>query len=298
MRQAQLWTIAGTLALVALVLLARWFRAVLAARRKAPPTDLSRRAACGHLARRDRSGDKPHGRHPPRLGLWRTRPLLNLSGFAWVMVATMWSRPTPTKERFLERIGDPPHVRLACQIRPTADLAVTPLLPAHAGPAAAVTRPRPAGAGREQEIAVLFADLRGFTTLSEAKLPYDTVFVLNRYFEAMGHAIEGAGGQIDKFIGDGVMALFGVDGAVDDGCRQALDATTAMGQALDALNQSLAREIDQPLRLGIGLHAGPAVIGEMGYGETMNMTAIGDVVNTASRLEGSDQRPQLRPRCL
>ncbi|MEM7121718.1 MAG: adenylate/guanylate cyclase domain-containing protein [Pseudomonadota bacterium] len=286
MRQAQLWTIAGTVALVALILLARWLRALLAARRKAPQltypegrlVDVMPGAT---VLETSRMAGIPHASVCGGRGRCSTCRVRLGHGRDDV------EPPDANETKVLERIGNPPHVRLACQIRPTADLAVTPLLPAHAGPADAVTRPRPAGAGREQEIAVLFADLRGFTTLSEAKLPYDTVFVLNRYFEAMGHAIEGAGGQIDKFIGDGVMALFGVDSAVDDGCRQALDATTAMGQALDALNRSLAREIDQPLRLGIGLHAGPAVIGEMGYGETMNMTAIGDVVNTASRLEGA-----------
>ncbi len=88
------------------------------------------------------------------------------------------------------------------------------MLPAFAGPAHATANRAGAGAGREQEIAVLFADLRGFTALSEANLPYDTVFVLNRYFEAMGHAVEGAGEHVDKFIGDGVMAFCSVSTAI------------------------------------------------------------------------------------
>jgi adenylate cyclase len=132
---------------------------------------------------------------------------------------------------------------------------------------------------------VLFADLRAFTQLAEHRLPYDVVFLLNRYFRAMGIAVEAAGGQIDKFIGDGVMALFGVGGRPTDGCRRALVAARAMAEALHELNRSLASDINEPLRIGIGIHAGPAIVGEMGYGRATSVTAVGDTVNTASRLE-------------
>ncbi|MFM7344327.1 MAG: adenylate/guanylate cyclase domain-containing protein, partial [Tagaea sp.] len=141
--------------------------------------------------------------------------------------------------------------------------------------------------GRELDIVVLFADLRGFTGLSAGQLPYDTVFLLNRYFAAMGRAIEASGGTVDKFIGDGVMALFGADGRrAADAARQALSAARAMGEALAALNAELAHDLKAPLRIGIGLHAGPAIVGEMGYGRAMHLTAIGDTVNAASRIEG------------
>jgi adenylate cyclase len=131
----------------------------------------------------------------------------------------------------------------------------------------------------------LFADLRDFTRFSEQKLPYDVVFVLNRYFANMGAAVEGAGGHLDKFIGDGVMALFGIDRTLPEGCRQALEAARNMGRNLADLNRTLAADLPAPLRIGIGIHAGPAIIGEMGYGSAVNITAIGDSVNTASRLE-------------
>lgn len=78
--------------------------------------------------------------------------------------------------------------------------------------------------GSERKIAVLFADIRGFTALAEGRLPYDVVFVLNRYFAAMGYAVERAGDRVDKFIGDGVMALFGVESGAEPGCRDALAA--------------------------------------------------------------------------
>src|SRR5262245_55126449 len=188
------------------------------------------------------------------------------------------------ERRVLDRVGAPPNVRLACQTRPTANVAVVPVLPPTASPHDA--QPRPGYLqGHEEEIAVLFADLRAFTRLAEHKLPYDVVFLLNRYFRAMGTAVESAGGQLDKFIGDGVMALFGVGGGPTDGCRRALAAARRMSEGMRELNRSLANDVAEPLRIGIGIHAGPAIVGEMGHGRATSVTAVGDTVNTASRLE-------------
>jgi adenylate cyclase len=193
--------------------------------------------------------------------------------------------PASEQERkVLERVGAPPNVRLACQTRPTANIAVVPVLPPTASPRDA--QPRPGYLqGHEEEIAVLFADLRAFTRMAEHKLPYDVVFLLNRYFRAMGTAVESAGGQLDKFIGDGVMALFGVGSRPTEGCRRALTAARRMSEGLRELNQSLASDVAEPLRIGIGIHAGPAIVGEMGHGRATSVTAVGDTVNTASRLE-------------
>ncbi|MGK9230805.1 adenylate/guanylate cyclase domain-containing protein [Inquilinus limosus] len=193
--------------------------------------------------------------------------------------------PGLDEARVLQRIGAPEGVRLACQIRPVADLEVTPLLPPTATARDGFQGPGHRH-GQEREVAVLFADLRGFTRLSEHRLPYDVVFLLNRYFAAMGQAIEAAGGRVDKFIGDGVMALFGVEAGRDAGSRQALDAARRMAARLAELNEALASDLKEPLRMGIGLHVGPAIVGEMGYGGVKGLTAVGDTVNTASRLEG------------
>jgi len=176
-------------------------------------------------------------------------------------------------------------VRLACQLRPTHNVAVTPLLPANAQASAGFATPGH-HAGQEQEIAVLFADLRGFTRLAEPKLPYDVVFFLNRYFETIGSAIKNAGGIANQFTGDGVMALFGVGQGPTEGCRCALLAASAMIRSLAELTQLLADELPEPLRMGIGLHTGPTVVGRMGYAETTYLTAVGDTVHVASRLEG------------
>jgi adenylate cyclase len=192
--------------------------------------------------------------------------------------------PSPEEARVLHRVGAPPNVRLACQLRPTADLEVFPLLPARAVPSDGFLRPG-YSQGLEQEIAILFADMRSFTQFSEHRLPYDVVFVLNQYFAAMGEAVGRSGGHLDKFIGDGVMALFGLNQGPAQGCRDALACAVGMGQALEGLNQTLANELREPLRIGIGIHTGPVIVGEMGYGRANTLTAIGDPVNTASRLE-------------
>lgn len=189
------------------------------------------------------------------------------------------------EQKVLSRVGAPDNVRLACQLRPPPGrYRVTPLLPASSGPVEAYRR-QPQAHGGEHYVAILFADIRGFTSISEGKLPYDVVFLLNRYFRATGQAIEAAGGRVDKFIGDGVMAIFGLATDPRTACQQALDAARRMALALDDLNEAMSGDLDLPLRIGIGLHAGPAIVGEMGYERVAHLTAIGDTVNTASRLE-------------
>ena len=192
--------------------------------------------------------------------------------------------PAPLEQRVLQRIGAPPNVRLACQLRPVSDLTVMPLLQAavHTGK---VHTPAGARGGEEREMAVLFADLRGFTRVAERKLPYDVVFLLNSYFEAVGGAVAQAGGIANQYTGDGVMALFGISNNSEAACQQAILAAGGMIDRIEALSGALGGELEFPLRLGIGIHAGPVVVGEMGYGGTRYLTAVGDTVNTASRLE-------------
>ena len=192
--------------------------------------------------------------------------------------------PSAAEQRVLQRVGAPPNVRLACQLRPAENISITPLVPAAANPSDGYAQPSYL-AGQERTIAVLFADLRTFTGIAEQKLPYDLVFLLNSYFEAVGEAITGDGGFVDKFIGDGVMALFGVESGPAEGCRQALAAAARMVEQVGALSRALAEELAEPLRIGIGIHCGPAVVGRMGYGATIHLTAIGDTVNVASRLQ-------------
>jgi adenylate cyclase len=192
--------------------------------------------------------------------------------------------PDAAEARVLRRVGASPNVRLACQLRPARDVSITPLLPANAQASDGYAEPSYL-AGQERNIAVLFADLRSFTAIAEHRLPYDLVFILNSYFETLGNAITAAGGTIDKFIGDGVMALFGVESGPERGCREALAAANLIVKGVDNLSTLLADELGEPLRVGIGIHSGPAVVGRMGYGEAVHLTAIGDTVNVASRLQ-------------
>jgi adenylate cyclase len=191
---------------------------------------------------------------------------------------------SPDEQRVLDRVGAPPGVRLACQARPRGDVLVRPLVSTAAAASHRVADRRPL-AGSEQEVTVLFADLRRFTSLAERRLPYDVVFFLNRYFEAVGRAIDVAGGVTNQFTGDGVMALFGVNADPADGCRRALRGAQAVVHGVAALGRTMAEELDEPLSIGIGIHTGPAVVGQMGYGETVYLTAVGDTVHVASRLQ-------------
>jgi len=134
-------------------------------------------------------------------------------------------------------------------------------------------------------VTVRFADLRRFTTPAEHRLPYDVGFFLSRYFVAVGRAIEQAGGITNQSTGDGVMALFGVDADPGDGCRRALLGAGAMVAGVGHLSATMADELDEPLRIGIGIHTGPAVVGRMGYGNTVYLTAVGDTVHVASRFQ-------------
>lgn len=192
--------------------------------------------------------------------------------------------PEPIEQTTLTRIGADYGVRLACQLHPTANISVAPLL------VPSLESIVPAGSqqaspGREREIAILFCDIRSFTMLTEARLPYDIVFLLNRYFAIVGQAVERSGGRLDKFIGDGAMALFGLTGSAADGCKNALKAAAIIVKEIERLNDELAGELSMPLRVAIGIHTGPAIVGAMGYGAVKSLTAIGDTVNVASRLE-------------
>ena len=192
--------------------------------------------------------------------------------------------PSEAENRVLQRIGAPPGIRLACQVPVNGPLEITPLLPpaASSGGNAGDSGNRH---GRERDLAILFCDIRGFTSFSEHRLPYDVVFVLNRYFRAMSEGIQANGGYVDKFIGDGLMALFGLETGREEACRQGLAAVRAMSEQLEVLNRELAHELDEPLRIGIGLHVGQAIVGELGHGRAASLTAIGDTVNVSSRLE-------------
>jgi adenylate cyclase len=194
--------------------------------------------------------------------------------------------PGAAEAETLARVGAAPNVRLACQIRPTADLSVTRLVnPQVSLPVQGFTSPQSQGV--ERTLAVLFFDARGFTELSEKRLPYDVVFILNRLFAEVGEAIGAEGGHIDKYMGDGLLALFG-GGEMDEpsnACRAALRAAHGIDLALERLNHDLATELGRPIAIGVGIEIGPLVVGRIGHPATAALTVIGSTVNTAARLE-------------
>ena len=191
--------------------------------------------------------------------------------------------PGEAELRLLRRIGAEPQVRLACQIRPRTTLTVRRLLNPETATPALVHGLEAAGVLRVA--AVLFVDIRGFTKLAESKLAFDVVYILNAFFAEAGRAIESSGGRIDKYMGDGLMALFESADDLGAATRDALRAAAAIDASLAKVNRRLEGEIDAPLELAMGLHGGRLISGRIGYGEAAHPTVIGRVVNIASRLE-------------
>lgn len=144
--------------------------------------------------------------------------------------------------------------------------------------------------GERREVTVLFADLVGFTALTESLEPETVVQVLNGYFQQMTKAISAHNGHVGKFIGDGILATFGAPEPNPWQAQDAVRAALAMRAALEAYNERLVQQGRPALTLGIGIHRGPVVAGLLGSSELMEYTVIGDVVNTASRIEGLTRR--------
>ncbi|MGA7958810.1 MAG: adenylate/guanylate cyclase domain-containing protein, partial [Xanthobacteraceae bacterium] len=192
--------------------------------------------------------------------------------------------PVGQEAKALSRIGATPEMRLACQIRPSADIAVMPLLAADAGAADGAVRGGLEGS--ERPITVVFVDMRGSTTLGEAKLPYDVLFILNQFFYEMTKALAATHGHYSQFTGDGLMALYGLyDTDPATGAADAVRGAREMLARLDQLNHRLRADLREPLRIGIGIHHSEAIVGAMGPPRSQIITAIGDTVNTCARLE-------------
>jgi adenylate cyclase len=144
----------------------------------------------------------------------------------------------------------------------------------------------PLGAVRRQTVAVLFADIVGFTRMAEGMPPEAVVTMLREFHERMTAQIFSCGGTVDKYIGDSIFAVFGVPTASDNDAANALVCADRMLEALDRWNVERVRDGETALAIGIGLNHGPAVLGDVGSEHSMSFTVIGDTVNTASRLQG------------
>ena len=147
--------------------------------------------------------------------------------------------------------------------------------------------------GVNQTITILFADIRGFTSISEHAAPEKIVSLLNRYFSAMTDIIFAHGGTLDKYLGDGLMALFGAPTTTPEDASNALNAAVAMQRRLLGINTELRQEGLSEVGVGIGLHTGEVIVGYIGSERRSEYTAIGDAVNTASRLESNAKGGQI-----
>src|SRR2546429_2011698 len=147
--------------------------------------------------------------------------------------------------------------------------------------------------GVTQTITVLFADIRGFTSISEHAAPEKIVHLLNMYFSAMTDIIFAHGGTLDKYLGDGLMALFGAPTVTPKDAQNAINAAVAMQRRMLSINDELHKEGLPEIGIGIGLHTGEVTVGYIGSERRSEYTAIGDTVNTASRLESNAKGGQI-----
>ena len=195
-------------------------------------------------------------------------------------------RPSGREAFVLTRVGarTDPAIRLACQLRPNSDLAVIPVLPTNIG-ADFVRNRRRVNIGEERYIVSMFVDMRGSTKLAEARLPFDIVFLINRFLGAASQAVLEAGGQPNQFIGDGMLALFGLTVDPPAAARQALAAAANVAANVAYMNHQFASELPEPIQFGIGIHGGDVIIGDIGFGDRTVFTAVGDAVNVAARLQ-------------
>ena len=199
---------------------------------------------------------------------------------------------TIAEQSLADRLGFDTVLRLACQTVPLADLTVRRLVLDDDDIALLDQRRRGAAhaaVGEERELAILFSDIRGFTSYSETLPPHDVVHVLNRYFHAMGPPVARFGGYIDNYMGDGLMALFGLQGSEENLALQAVKAGLAMLDAMDALKPYLETAYGRSFDMGVGIHYGDVVVGSVGAIGRERVTAIGDAVNFASRIESANK---------
>jgi adenylate cyclase len=140
--------------------------------------------------------------------------------------------------------------------------------------------------GENRLVSILFADIRGFTSLTEGMEPQEVIGLLNECMDFLSRAIDAEGGVVDKFIGDELMAVFGAPVTQDDHARRAVSAALRMREGMAALNEARRARGDRALGVGVGINSGVAVAGNMGATNRLNYTVVGDAVNLASRLAG------------
>jgi adenylate cyclase len=194
--------------------------------------------------------------------------------------------PSGREAHVLDRVGVAanPSIRLACQLRPDSDIGVIPILPSSMN-AELLRKGRRMNIGKEHYVVSMFVDMRGSTKLAEARLPFDVVFLINRFLAAVSQAALDTGGQPNQFIGDGTLALFGLETSPATACRQALRAAAKVAANVEHMNKQLKVDLREPVRFGIGIHGGEVIVGDIGFKDHTVFTALGDPVNVAARLQ-------------
>ncbi len=195
--------------------------------------------------------------------------------------------PSEAEKKALSAVRAPPNARLACQLRPMSGARVYRAF----APDGRRERQH-ATQGKEAQLAILFLDMRGFTARTTGQLPYDVVFLLNRFFDAIVPPIDANGGTVDKYLGDGLLAVFELPTAKHS-ANAGLKAAKGIGEALQTFNETLKKEGGDPVSIGLSLHLGTLVLGEIGAAGQAPRTLIGDTVNTASRLEAETKTLQV-----
>jgi adenylate cyclase len=193
--------------------------------------------------------------------------------------------PSTTERRLLRRLGaDTATVRQACQIRPTTDISVVPLVPA-AAVESLMWRRHARAIPQERFMVFVFVDMRDSTQLAASRPPYDAMFILGRFVNAVSEAVVEAGGQAAEFRGDAVVAEFGKRTDARTACRQAVASLPLIARNLVRLSDVLRDDLGGPLRFGIGVDGSSTVSGEIGYGDRTTITAFGDALSVAARLQ-------------
>jgi len=193
--------------------------------------------------------------------------------------------PSGLERRMLDRIRAPGQVRLACQLRPTGDLSVRVLLAADELRGHAGDLDESLDWGVEGELTVFVADMRGFSTLARGQLPADLIVLLNRVMGEMAQAVQARGGRIALVQTDGMMAVFGAGGRARTGARAALNAAADLLKAMHLINKDIRAALPLPIRVGIGIHTGEAILSRAEDGAGQRLVVIGETVAVAYRLE-------------
>jgi adenylate cyclase len=184
-----------------------------------------------------------------------------------------------------------PMIRLACQTRVTGNTTVRRLVLDDEDEELAVgsmAEEFGEAAGEERQVAILFVDIRGFTSFAEKLLPYDVIHALNRYYHRMGQIVHRHGGVIDNYMGDGILAVFGIEGS-EHMVSRALEAGLEMLNAVESMKPYFEAIHGRSFDIGIGLHYGAVVVGSIGWGNYKRRTIVGDAVNFASRVESANK---------